>query len=141
MFMGEYNHTLDSKNRVIVPAKFREELGEQSVLTLGLDRCLYLYPVLEWERVAEQLDQLPGTQEARKMKRFFFSAATPCEIDKQGRILILPKHKNYAGLAKEIVFVGVSKKAEIWSRERYEDLSFDDMEEAADMISQYGISF
>lgn len=141
MFMSEYDHTMDAKNRVTVPAKFREGLGDEFVLTLGLDGCLYAYPMAEWGRVVEQFDKLPGTKEARKIERFFLSAATPCEIDKQGRLLIPAKHKEYAALEKDIVFVGVSRKVEIWSKERYESLNFDGMDEAADKISEYGLSF
>lgn len=141
MFMGEYNHTLDAKNRVIMPSRFREGLGDEFVITLGLDGCLYVYPLDEWERVVDQFNQLPGTKEARKIQRFFLSAATPCDIDKQGRVLIPAKHKEHAGLEKDIVFVGVSRKVEIWSKERYDALNFDGMDEAADMISEFGISF
>lgn len=141
MFMGEYNHTLDAKNRVIMPSRLREGLGDEFVITLGLDGCLYVYPLDEWERVVDQFNRLPGTKEARKIQRFFLSAATPCEIDKQGRVLIPAKHKEHAGLEKDIVFVGVSRKVEIWSKERYDTLNFDGMDEAADMISEFGISF
>lgn len=141
MFMNTYNHTMDAKNRVTVPAKYREELGEEFVITLGLDKCLNAYPLPVWEKVVEQLDTLPGTPEARKLKRFILNAATTCEIDKQGRILIPAKHKEYAKLEKDIVFAGVSSKVEIWSREMHEALNYEDMDEAADMIAEFNISF
>lgn len=139
--MGEYSHTLDPKSRIIMPAKFREELGEQFVLTLGLDGCLYAYPNAEWESVVEQLNQLPSSKEARRIQRYFLSSASPCELDKQGRVLIPAKHKQHAGLEKEVIFVGVSKKIEIWSKESYDDLTFDDMDDAAEKLSELGISF
>lgn len=141
MFMGEYSHTLDAKSRIIIPAKFREELGEQFVLTLGLDGCLYAYPNAEWESVVEQLNQLPSSKEARKIQRYFLSSASPCELDKQGRVLIPARHKQHAKLEKDVIFVGVSKKIEIWSKECYDDLTFDGMDDAAEKLSELGISF
>lgn len=141
MFMGEYSHTLDAKSRIIMPAKFREELGEQFVLTLGLDGCLYAYPNAEWESVVEQLNQLPSSKEARKIQRYFLSSASPCELDKQGRVLIPARHKQHAKLEKDVIFVGVSKKIEIWSKECYDDLTFDGMDDAAEKLSELGISF
>lgn len=139
--MGEYSHTLDAKSRIIIPAKFREELGEQFVLTLGLDGCLYAYPNAEWESVVEQLNQLPSSKEARKIQRYFLSSASPCELDKQGRVLIPARHKQHAKLEKDVIFVGVSKKIEIWSKECYDDLTFDGMDDAAEKLSELGISF
>ena len=86
MFMGEYNHSIDQKGRIIVPAKFREELGEEFVMTLGLDGCLFVYPNSEWETFVEQLKKLPGNREVRQLQRYFLAGATNCELDKQGRI-------------------------------------------------------
>ena len=89
MFMGEYNHTIDAKGRLIIPAKFREPLGEEFVLTRGLDGCLYIYPMDEWEAFEEKLRALPLTnKDARAFSRFFVAGATTCELDKQGRILV-----------------------------------------------------
>lgn len=143
VFIGTYNHTMDAKNRVIVPSKYREELGDEFVLTLGLDKCLNAYPLSAWDVVVEQLDRLPGTPEARTLQRFILNAATPCEIDKQGRILIPSKHKEYAGLKKDIVFAGASKKVEIWDKERHDALSlnYEAMDKVADMIATFNISF
>ena len=121
MFMGEYQHTIDSKGRMIVPAKFREGLGEQFVLTRGLDQCLFGYPMSEWKLIEEKLKALPLTKkDARAFTRFFFSGATECELDKQGRITIASPLLNYAKLEKECVVIGVSNRIELWSKEIWE---------------------
>ncbi|MEK3891534.1 division/cell wall cluster transcriptional repressor MraZ [Bacillus sp. FSL W7-1354] len=121
MFMGEYQHTIDSKGRMIIPAKFREGLGEQFVLTRGLDQCLFGYPMSEWKLIEEKLKALPLTKkDARAFTRFFFSGATECELDKQGRINIASPLLNYAKLEKECVVIGVSNRIELWSKEIWE---------------------
>ena len=123
MFMGEYHHNVDTKGRLIVPAKFREDLGEMFVLTRGLDQCLFGYPLNEWKIIEEKLKGLPMTKkDARAFTRFFFSGATECEIDKQGRINISSPLLNYAKLEKECVILGVSNRIEIWSQEIWERL-------------------
>ena len=117
MFMGEYNHTIDTKGRLIVPAKFREELGESFVITKGLDGCLCVYTNDEWTSFEGKLRALPFTnQNARKMTRFFMAGATTCEIDKQGRILIPGVLREFAELEKDVVLVGVASRVEIWSK-------------------------
>jgi len=122
MFMGEYQHSLDAKGRLIIPAKFREELGEIAVMTRGLDNCLFLFPMPEWKVLEEKLKTLPLTKAtARQFVRFFFSGATECELDKQGRIMIPPSLRDYAGVDKDVVVIGVSNRIEIWSRQRWED--------------------
>lgn len=142
MFMGEYNHSIDQKGRIIVPAKFREELGEEFVMTLGLDGCLFVYPTSEWETFVEQLKKLPGNREVRQLQRYFLAGATNCEVDKQGRILIPAKLREHAGLEKEVVFVGVLGKIEVWSKERWDaNNDFDDVEAMAENMSELGISF
>lgn len=142
MFMGEYNHSIDQKGRIIVPAKFREELGEEFVMTLGLDGCLFVYPTSEWETFVEQLKKLPGNREVRQLQRYFLAGATNCEVDKQGRILIPAKLRGHAGLEKEVVFVGVLGKIEVWSKERWDaNNDFDDVEAMAENMSELGISF
>lgn len=141
MFMGEYSHTIDTKGRVIVPARFRDALGTEFVVTLGLDGCLFLYTMEEWKSFSEKLEALPGGKEVRQLKRFFMAGAFSCELDKQGRMLIPQKHREHAALEKEIFFVGMSNKIEIWSKERYEALSFDGMDDVADKLSDLGISF
>lgn len=142
MFMGEYNHGIDAKGRIIVPAKFRESLGETFVVTMGLDGCLFLYPQEEWDRFAADLKSLPGSREARQLQRYFMAGAALCDVDKQGRVLIPQKLRDHAGLKKEIVFVGVMNKIEIWSKERWEENNvFDNMDEAAEKMSELGLSF
>jgi MraZ protein len=124
MLMGEYNHTLDNKGRVIVPARLREELGDNFIITRGLDNCLFLYPMEEWLALENKLKGLPFTKaEARAFTRMFFSGASELEIDKQGRVLIPPVLREHAGLKKELIFLGVSSRAEIWSKENWEEYS------------------
>lgn len=142
MFMGEHNHTIDAKGRIIVPAKFREALGEEFVVTLGLDGCLFVYPNDEWQSFISQLKTLPGSKEARQMQRYFLAGATTCEVDKQGRILIPSKLREQAGLNKDVVFVGVLSKIELWSKERWEsNNNYDNMDEIAEHMSEFGLSF
>ncbi len=142
MFMGEYDHSIDSKGRIIIPSKFREDLGDEFVITLGLDGCLFVYPQNEWQAFSESLAKLPGTKEARQLQRYFLARAAACEADKQGRILIPAKLRESAGLDKDIVFVGVLNKIEIWSKERWDNNNnYDDVDAIAEHMSQYGISF
>jgi MraZ protein len=122
MFMGEYHHNVDTKCRLIVPAKFRDDLGEMFVLTRGLDQCLFGYPLNEWKIIEDKLKGLPMTKkDARAFTRFFFSGATECEIDKQGRINISSPLLNYAKIEKECVILGVSNRIEIWSQDIWND--------------------
>ena len=119
MFIGEYQHTIDPKGRVILPAKFREELGEKFVVTKGLDNCLFVYPNEEWKNLEQKLRTLPLTsKEARAFIRFFFAGAAECEVDKQGRILIPSNLREHAKLDKELVIIGVSTRVEIQSGPR-----------------------
>lgn len=142
MFMGTYDHSIDTKGRVIVPAKFREPLGDSFVVTLGLDGCLFGYPEEEWMDFVKQLKELPGTKEARKLQRYFMAGAAPCDVDKQGRILIPSKLREAAGLEKDIVFVGVMSKIEIWSKARWdENDDFENVDEIAEHMSEFGLSF
>lgn len=141
MFMGEYNHTIDAKGRIIIPSKFREALGDNFVVTLGLDGCLFVYPNDEWLNFVTELKNLPGNKEARQLQRYFMAGAADCEVDKQGRILIPSKLREQAGLDKDIVFVGVLSKIEIWSKERWDNNSYDNMDEIADRMSEFGLSF
>lgn len=122
VFMGEYEHSIDEKGRLIVPAKFREDLGLRFVVTRGLDRCLFVYPSAEWERlVEEKLQALPlGKTEARAFVRTFMSGATECELDKQGRIMLPANLRTYAGLEKDVVVIGVSARVEIWAKGEWE---------------------
>ncbi|GMA49180.1 transcriptional regulator MraZ [Alicyclobacillus contaminans] len=133
MFMGEYQHTLDDKGRMIVPVKFREPLGSSFVMTRGLDKCLFVYPQSEWEILEAKLKSLPMTRaDARSFVRFFFSGATECELDKQGRVLISASLREYAGLQREAVVIGVSNRIEIWSQETWASYS----EQAAESFAE-----
>lgn len=142
MFMGEYNHSIDTKGRIIVPSKFRDELGDEFVVTLGLDGCLFVYPNNEWEDFISQLKELPGSKEARQLQRYFMAGAAMCEMDKQGRILIPSKLREQAALEKDIVFVGVLNKVELWSKERWDsNNNYENMDEIAEHMSEFGLSF
>lgn len=142
MFMGEYYHTIDEKGRIIVPSKFRESLGDSFVVTQGLDGCLFVYTNEEWECFVAGLKTLPGNKEARQLQRYFMAGAVECELDKQGRILLPTKLRQSAGLEKEVVFVGVLSKIEIWSKERWEmNDCYDNMDEIAEHMSEFGLSF
>ena len=142
MFMGTYGHSIDAKGRVIVPAKFREVLGDSFVVTLGLDGCLFVYPEEEWEDFVKQLKELPGSKEARKLQRYFMAGAAPCDVDKQGRVLIPSSLREKVGLDKDVVFVGVMSQIEIWSKERWEDHNdFDNVDDIAEHMSEFGLSY
>ena len=119
MFMGEYSHTIDAKGRIIVPAKFRESLGDNFVVTKGLDNCLFVYTSEDWRKFEEKLRTLPLTnKDARKFTRFFLAGAAEMEIDKQGRILIPSVLREFAALEKDVVLVGVGSRIEIWDKAR-----------------------
>ena len=121
MFMGQYNHSIDTKGRVIVPSKFRDKLGDTFVITKGLDGCIYGYADEEWKNLEEKLATLPMTNpNARNFARFFLAGAAELEIDKQGRILIPGVLREYAALDKDVVLVGVAGRIEIWSKERWD---------------------
>lgn len=142
MFIGEYQHALDSKNRIIVPSKLREELGNRFVITKGLDGCLYAYPLNEWKVLEEKLKTLPLTnKDARAFVRFFFAGACEIEMDKQGRGLIPQNLKEYAGIEKEIVSIGVLTRVEIWSKDKWMDYNDSnvDYESIAEKMSDLGI--
>jgi MraZ protein len=120
--MGEYQHTLDEKGRMIVPAKFREALGASFVMTRGLDKCLFVYPMNEWQTLEAKMKSLPMTRaDARSFVRFFFSGATECELDKQGRVLIPANLREYANLTRDCVVLGVSNRVEIWSQSVWDE--------------------
>lgn len=142
MFMGEYDHSTDAKGRLFVPSKFRDELGKKFVVTKGLDGCLFAYGEEEWHRVEEGIKNLPLTSKnGRQFTRFFFAGAAEVEADGQGRILIPAKLREYAGITKEVVSVGVGTKVEIWSKERYENVetSFEEMDDVMEELSGMGI--
>ena len=125
MLMGSYQNSIDAKNRVIIPARFREELGPRCVLTRGLDECLILYPMSTWAEQQARLAALPRSDEnARAFIRYVFANATECEIDRQGRLLIPAAYKDMARLDKELVTLGMLDRVEIWSREVYDDSAY-----------------
>ncbi len=139
MFMSEYSHTIDPKGRLIVPSKFREQLGDVFVVTKGMDGCLFVYANEDWAAFEEKLTGLPLiNKEARQFARFFMAGAAMVEVDKQGRILLPANLRAFAGLDKDVVLVGVGSRIEIWSRENWEsmdtDSSMDDISKAMESL-------
>ncbi len=121
MFQGEYQHGLDAKGRLILPAKIREELGAQFVLTKGLDGCLYIFTPESWEEFSRRLKDLPtSSPQTRRLLRHFIGSAVDCETDKQGRFLIPPVLRSFAGIGKEATVLGLTDKIEIWATEKYD---------------------
>ncbi len=143
MFMGEYNHSIDSKGRLIIPSKLREDLGESFVITKGLDGCLFIYTEKEWENIENKFREMPlTTKDARKFSRFFFAGAAKMETDKQGRILIPNSLREFALLKKDVVLVGVLDRVEIWDKDNWEHnilVSDEDMDEIAEHMSNMGL--
>ncbi len=139
MFMGEFAHNIDRKGRLIMPAKFREDLGETVVVNRGLDGCLYVYTMAQWQVVYEKLNTLPSTnKDARMYQRMMLSKAAECDLDGQGRILIPAGLVQLAGLEKECVIIGVANHIEIWAKDRWEkveDVEEASFEEAAERLS------
>ena len=118
MFMGEYHHTIDEKGRLIIPSKFREELGEKFIVTRGIENCLFVYSLESWKNITDKLESLPFTKkDARQFVRFFLSGATTAEFDKQGRVNITSPLIAYANLQKDCVVIGTGDRLEIWSEE------------------------
>jgi MraZ protein len=118
MFMGTYNNSIDSKNRMIIPAKHRDHLGPRCVLTRGLDRCIDIYTLEDWEKQMEKIEDLPQSDPAvRAFIRHFCASASECELDKQGRVLIPQELIDYAGITKDLVTMGAMRKIEVWARE------------------------
>lgn len=141
MLMGEFQHNIDAKGRIIIPAKLREDLGSKFVITRGLDGCVFGYPLDNWEKIQEKLKQLPlAKKEARAFTRFFYSAAAEAEIDKQGRINIPSTLVDYAKLEKECLVLGVSDRIEIWSKTRWESVS-SEIEESFEEIAEDMLDF
>ena len=143
MFIGEYEHSVDVKGRVIMPAKLREDIGEKFIITKGLDGCLFAYSQEEWNNFEEKLKTLPLTNKnARDFVRFFLSGAMECEIDKQGRFLIPANLRTYASLIKEIVIIGVGTRIEIWNKDSWIKYSSDEnisADEIAENMTMLGI--
>lgn len=142
MFMSEYNHTIDAKGRLIIPSKFRETLGDEFVISKGMDGCLFVYANDDWNAFEEKLASLPLTnKDARKFARYFLAGAAQVELDKQGRILLPANLREFAELDKDVVLVGVGSRIEIWSKEKYEDFSDDvDMDDITQTMEEMGLT-
>ena len=137
MFMNEYSHSIDAKGRMILPARFREELGENFILSRGLDECLVIYPADRWESMTDKLRKLPSTKKAvRELRRFLIGQSMEVECDRQGRILIPANLQAYAKLTKEAKIIGVGDTIEIWNPEIHESLedSGEDMSDLAESL-------
>lgn len=136
MLIGEYEHSLDVKGRLILPAKIREDMGDKFIVTKGLDGCLFGFSQNEWTNFEEKLKTLPLTNKnARDFVRFFLSGATECEIDKQGRFLITSNLREYATLEKDAIIIGVGTRIEIWNREKWKSYNSDE-NISADVIAE-----
>ena len=138
MLIGEYHHNIDEKGRLIIPSKFREEIGNSFVVTRGLDGCLFVYSLIEWEKIVAKLKKLPFTKkDARTFTRFFLASATATEFDKQGRINLVNSLIEYAGLKKECLIIGVNDRLEIWALDKFNNLmeeNFDKLDEVAEHL-------
>ena len=143
MLIGEYEHSIDTKGRLIMPSKLKEDIGEKFVVTKGLDGCLFVYSQTEWKIFEDKLRAFPLTnKDARALIRFFLAGAMECEIDKQGRFLIPSNLREFAGLEKEVVVIGVLNKIEIWSKDKwlqYSEEENNSADEIAEKMSSLGI--
>lgn len=143
MFIGSYQNSIDAKYRMIVPSKYRDELGFKCVITKGIDKCLYVYPVSEWESFAEKLKALPKADaKARNFVRHFYGNAEECEIDRQGRVTLPPALRTYGEIEKELMTIGNGEKIEVWSREVFEsnaEIAALDGAAIAEGMEDYGI--
>ena len=143
MLLGEYNHTIDEKGRLIIPAKFRNDLGENVVICKGLEGCLFVYSQEEWNKFVAELETLPRmNKDARIFKRYFFGSANELTYDKQGRVLVPPSLRKDAGLEKEVTLVGVQDRVEIWDKDLWEErseVSEEELDAIADRMESIGI--
>ena len=136
MFMGEFHHNIDEKGRLIIPSKFRNDLGKKFIITRGIEKCIFVYSLDEWNNMVNELKELPFTRkDARTFMRMLMSGATECELDNNGRINIPSPLVNYASIEKECVVIGVGDRLEIWSNEGFDNFfnsnidNFDDIAE------------
>lgn len=139
MLIGEYEHSLDDKGRLIMPAKFREDIGEKFIVTKGLDGCLFAFSLEEWKVFEQKLRALPiSNKDARAFSRFFFAGAIDCELDKQGRFLISNNLRGFAELLKDVIIIGMESRIEIWNKDKWEkcdeDMSADEIAEKMQML-------
>ena len=134
MFMGEYHHNIDDKARIVLPSKFREELGDTFIVTRGLEGCLFVYSKNEWGNIVSKLKTLPFTKkDVRAFLRFFLSGATYCQTDKQGRVALPTPLVSYANLKKECVVIGVNDRLEIWSEDTFNSYFNENIDEISDI--------
>lgn len=136
MLMGEYVHLIDKKGRVNVPARMREELGDKFFVARGTENCLFIYPDREWAVLAAKLRKLPSSKaEVRNFLRLFYAGAAEVELDRQGRVLIPPLLREHASLQKEVIFIGVSNRAELWSKEKWNEYS-KELDRSFEMVAE-----
>jgi len=137
MFMGEYHHNIDEKGRLIMPSKFRDALGDEFIVTRGMDSCLFVYTKESWDNLTNELNTLSFTKkDVRAFQRFFLSGATMCEFDKQGRINITTPLASYASLSKECVIIGVNDRIEIWAKEKFDNFLDENIENISDIAER-----
>lgn len=143
MFMGQYSHNIDDKGRLIMPSKFREQLGKEFVMTKGQDGCLYVYPLDEWKKIAERIQSMPiNNNEGRRFMRVFFSSAASLELDKQGRVLIPQMLRNFADINRDVELIGSVGHIEIWDRDKWQAYVEDtDMDSVSDYVAGEGLIF
>lgn len=137
MFMGEYHHNIDEKGRLIMPSKFREALGDEFIVTRGMDSCLFVYTKESWNKLTNELNELSFTKkDVRAFQRFFLSGATMCEFDKQGRINITTPLASYASLSKGCVIIGVNDRIEIWAEDKFNSFLDENIENISDIAER-----
>ena len=143
MLIGEFEHSLDAKGRLIMPAKLREAIGENFVVTKGLDGCLFAFSTAEWTNFEEKLKSLPlSNRNSREFTRFFLSGASECEIDKQGRFLIPNNLRESADLTKDVIIIGVGTRIELWDKKKWNLYNSDEnisVEDIAENMTNLGI--
>ncbi len=142
MFMGEFHQRLDEKGRITIPVKMRHDLGNDFIVTRGLDGCIFIYPKTEWQKIIVQYKELPNTKETRTFLRAFLSCASEMNMDKQGRINIASPLIEWASLQKDVVMIGVNERLEVWSKtiwESYLDESKESFSEIADRLFQTNV--
>lgn len=136
MLIGEYTHTLDPKKRLSLPSKWRKELGKEVVITRGLDNCLFVYPLKEWQTITEKIGRLPfGQADTRGFNRFFLSGAQEVEVDGVGRILVPDFLKEFAGLKSKVILAGIHDRVEIWDQKKWADYT-KRIEKQADALAE-----
>ncbi len=137
MFIGEYNHSMDDKGRVTMPVKFREGLGETFYITKGFDQCLFVFAADEWESFRHKLEgNALQKKDYRKLQRIFIASAIDCQLDKQGRVLLSTPLREYSGIDKDMVIIGVSNRIELWSREKWDAYNNDDDFDLTELAEQ-----